>query len=344
MAVVLPLMATRGPSAMTLGQAAIALLAIAVCVAAAGPLKFAASSADGSRVRGPRPADVIRFGFVQLAATVGLNAAGWWVAALVARSDISLAQAGLYAVALQLRNICSMPAGLVSQTAYAQLTDRGSQQYGGATRVTILSTIVATGVALLVIGPIAALMPWLVTHLYGRSFAGTELAATLAVATGLIHMSAAPAASRLTVVSLPLTGIINGSWSVLLVGLGSWMVPGGGAASATLGFLLAHLFSAVAVLVALIRADAASRDLLFSTLPAIAGSILIATLGWVRAVAAHKAAASLAILFVTAVLLGITFYQGRKVSTTLRRITPATIASNLWTVRDRLWGRGTFQY
>jgi hypothetical protein len=47
---------------------------------------------------------------------------------------------------------------------------------------------------------------------------------------------------------------------------------------------------------------------------------------------------------VTAVLLGITFYQGRKVSTTLRRITPATIASNLWTVRDRLWGRGTFQY
>jgi O-antigen/teichoic acid export membrane protein len=230
---------------------------------------------------------------------------------------------------MQLRNMCGMPAWLISQSAYAQLTETGAQGYGGPGRVTALSTIVATLISLLIIGPIAALMPWIVPRLYGRDFAGAEFAATLAVATGLIHMSAAPAAARLTVVSLPLTGIINGAWSVLLIGLGTWVVPGGGAAEAAFCFLCAHLFAAFAVLIALLKLRSASRELAFVTVPAVLGSVMIAGLGWFRAYGAHKAAFSAAMLVATAGLLWITFQRGRQTSAAIRELTVSKIASAL---------------
>ncbi len=219
--IVLPLAARHGAYGMVIGQAVIALSAILICVVAARKLGFTPPPSVAPASSGPRAGSIVRFGLVQLAGMIGINAAGWWIASLVARADISLAQAGWYSVATQLRNVCAMPAWLISQTAYAQLTEHGAEGYGGPDRVTALSTIVATLVSLLVIGPVAALMPWIIPRLYGKDFAGAEFAATLAVATGLIHMSAAPAAARLTVVSLPLTGIINGVWSALLVGFGN---------------------------------------------------------------------------------------------------------------------------
>jgi O-antigen/teichoic acid export membrane protein len=316
---------------MVLGQALMALAAVLICVLAARQLRFAPPPLLAPKVRGPRPSAIMRFGLVQLAGMIGLNAAGWWIASLVARGDLSLVQAGWYSIAMQLRNICAMPSWLISQTAYAQLTEDGGQVYGGPGRVTLLSTIVATAVSLLVAGPAAALMPWVVPRLYGRDFAGAEFVATLAIATGLIHMSAAPAAARLTVVSLPLTGIINGVWSVLLVGLGTWLVPAGGAAEGAMSFLGAHLFSAIAVLVALLRLGAVPRDLVVASMPALAGSVLIASLGWLRAFGHHKTAFSAGILTATATLVWITFQQGRKSSAAIRKLTISKITSGLLT-------------
>jgi O-antigen/teichoic acid export membrane protein len=329
LAIGLPLAAGRGPSAMVVSQAVIALSAILICIVAARKLQLAPPRSIAPDISGPKPGSIVRFGFVQLVGMIGLNAAGWWIASLVARADISLAQAGWYSVAMQLRNMCGMPAWLISQSAYAQLTETGAQGYGGPGRVTALSTIVATLISLLVIGPIAALMPWIIPRLYGRDFAGAEFAATLAVATGLIHMSAAPAAARLTVVSLPLTGIINGAWSVLLIGLGTWAVPGGGAAEAAFCFLCAHLFAALAVLIALLKLRSASRELALVTVPAVLGSVMIAGLGWFRAYGPHKAAFSAAMLVATAGLLWITFQRGRQTSAGIRELTVSKIASAL---------------
>jgi O-antigen/teichoic acid export membrane protein len=327
--IVLPTAAGHGPSSMVLGQAATATGAILICVLLARKLRFAPQPPSAGRTRGPRPGVIMRFGLVQLAAVIGINAAGWWTASMVARADISLAQSAWYSVAMQLRNMCAMPGWLISQTAYAQLTEKSGQQYGGAGRVTLLSTIVATLVSLLAAGPAAALMPWLVFHLYGRSFAGAEFAATLAVATGLIHMSAAPAAARLTVVSLRLTGVINAAWSVLLVGLGSWLVPKGGAAAGAACFLAAHLFSTAAVLAALLYLRSVPRELIGISLPALTGSVAIAGLGWLRAAGPHKTALSAAMLAVTAGLAAITFHHGRKTSAALRELTISRLASNL---------------
>src|SRR5579871_3155917 len=329
--IALPLAASHGPSAMVVSQAVIGLFAVLICVVAARRLQLAPPESFAPAARGPLPSSIVRFGLVQLVGMIGLNAAGWWVASLVARADVTLAQAGWYSVAMQLRNMCGMPAWLISQSAYAQLTEIGSQGYGGPARVTNVSTVLATLIALLVTGPIAALMPWIIPRLYGKEFAGAEFAVTLAVATSLIHMSAAPAAARLTVVSLPLTGVINGAWSLVLIGLGTWLIPGGGAAEAALCLLGAHLFAALAVLYALAKLGSASRELALVTMLAVLGSVMIAGLGWLRAFGSHKTAFSLAILAATTGLLWFTVQRGRKTSAAIRDITISKIALALFT-------------
>jgi len=317
---VLPAAARRGAAAMAVGQAAVALGAVALCVLWAKQLRFAAVEPRGATgaTAGLRPSAILKFGSVQLASMIGINAAGWWIASLVARSDTSLVQMGCYSVAMQVRNICGMPPWLISQTAYAQLTEQGGQIYGGPERVTKLSTIAATVVSLLVSGPAIALMPWLMPHVYGKTFGGAELAATLAVATGLIHMSGTPAAARLTVVSLPLTGGVNGIWTLLIVGLGTWLVPRGGAAEAAATFLTAHIVSVLLVLLALLRMRTVSRDLIILSVPALVGSLLLAALGWLRSMNVHKAPFSVAMIVATVLLVWLSLYFGYKTSAITR--------------------------
>jgi O-antigen/teichoic acid export membrane protein len=335
----LPFAAKRGASAMVIVQATVASTAIVTCVMAARKLHLAPPpTAPGGTGTGPRPGLIMRFGLVQLAGTIGLNAAGWWVAALVARADISLVQAGCFSAATQLRNVCAMPSSLISQTAYAQMTERGGREYGGPGRVTLMSTIAATMVSLLIAGPAAALMPWIITHLYGKDFAAGELAATLAVATGLVHMSAAPAADRLTIVSLPLTGVINGVWAALLVALGTWWVPAGGAAEAVASFLAAHIFSALAVLVTLLYRDAVPRAVAAVSVPSLAGALVLAGLGWWRASSPHKPALSLAMLGATAALAWLTFYQGQRHSPVVRNLTPSRLITGVFVGLSRRLG------
>jgi O-antigen/teichoic acid export membrane protein len=91
LAIVLPLAASHGAYAMVMGQATIALLAVVICIAAARKLGFAPPPQKlAAKQKGPGPGTIVRFGFVQLAGMVGVSAAGWWAASLVARADISL--------------------------------------------------------------------------------------------------------------------------------------------------------------------------------------------------------------------------------------------------------------
>ena len=330
MAIMLPVATRFGASAMVLSQATVAMAAISICILAARGLGFAPPAANASRTAGPAPFFVVRFGLIQLSGMVGLNAAGWWLASLVARADSTLTQVGWYSIAMQLRNMCAMPSSLISQTAYAQLSDVGAQEYGGAHRVTVVSTAVASIISLIVAGPVCAILPWAVPQIFGRDFAGAELAATFAIATGLVHMSAAPAAARLTVVSLPVTGIINGGWSLLLIGLGTWLVPKGGAKEAVVCFLAAHLFAAIAVLVALRRSGAAPRELIMVTLPSLTAAVVLAVLGYLRTSGSHKIAISFVILATTLTSAVLTFHQGRLSYSCLAELNIRKMASGLW--------------
>ncbi|MDP8988768.1 MAG: hypothetical protein M3N41_01640, partial [Acidobacteriota bacterium] len=97
-----PSTARFGALPMIAGQAAAVLLAVAVV----GGLVFKrAGSPPLEKITGgtgPSAWKIWRFGLVQLGGVVGLNAAGWWVALLVARNDPTLTQMAFYSIASQL--------------------------------------------------------------------------------------------------------------------------------------------------------------------------------------------------------------------------------------------------
>src|SRR5208283_5090682 len=134
----------------------------------------------------------------------------------------------------------------------------------------------------LCVGSALTVLPFVLRYLYGRPYQGAELASAFGIATVLIHMGAAPAASRLTIVSLRVTGIINFTWAILVVALGSWLVPVGGAVAASASFLTAHVLSMILVLVWLGRRRALPRGVVaVSTLNAVIAAALLG-LSWLR--------------------------------------------------------------
>lgn len=204
---------------------------------------------------GPPIWGICRFGLVQLSGVMGLNAAGWWVASLVARQDPSLTQMAFYAIASQLRNVATLIPSLVGQTSFAMLTDEGGVDFGGSDRVLAVSTVFASLLSALCAGAAITILPWVLRYLYGHAYSRAELASSIAIATVLIHMGSAPAAYRLTIVSLRITGIINLVWAVCVTAIGTWLVPEGGAIAAVETFFAAHVLSMILVLVWLKRHD-----------------------------------------------------------------------------------------
>ncbi|HLK62891.1 MAG TPA: hypothetical protein VKU19_05605 [Bryobacteraceae bacterium] len=303
-----------GPMAMIGGQASAALAAVLVCVVFAHPLGLTVRLSGGSPGSRVRVSAVWLFGLGQLVGVVGLNAAGWWTASLVSRADHSMLQMSFYIAATQMRNVLAMAPGLVQQACYALLTDEAGAGYGGPERVLIASTLLASMLALALTGMAIAVLPWTVGLLFGRAFAGAEPAAAIAIATALVHMAAAPAASRLTILSLKWIGIINGLWAVAVIAMGPVFIPRGAAVSATAIMLAMHLVSAVLVLVCLWRRRALPRGMTAISMPMMAGSLLFGVLGWVRFARPDlRLSLSAAIAALTLVLLAATFRAGRSV-------------------------------
>ena len=92
---------------MICSQSAVTLGAVGLCLLLYRSLGLApaASSLAEPEPVGPLLREVWSFGLVQLAGLVGMNAAGWWLTTLVARSDSSLVQMGFLAISSQLRNM-----------------------------------------------------------------------------------------------------------------------------------------------------------------------------------------------------------------------------------------------
>lgn len=295
LAIVLPLAAAVSATAMVGGQAAVALLAVLTCVAFSRRLGLRARHSDRTNDPGLRP--IFMFGLIQFSAVAGITVASWYMASLVVRSDASLTQMGIYAVANQFRGLAAIGPGLFTLAGYSLLTDQSGSAYGGPSRVmlanTFLTTFVAAAIAILAI----ALAPWLLSLAYGSSYSSAEIPVVILLATAMVHMGGAPAAQRLSIVNLRATGIINFVWAVLLILLGIILVPGAGVAGAAIAFLLTHAISHWAVVAELMRAKELPRGYLTLSVATTLIATSLAALGYARSILAHyRGALTLAIL------------------------------------------------
>lgn len=260
MVALLPVAALRHqPTHMIISQGAITTGAVLVCLLLARPLGLTAA-ANASPVRstsvGPILKEVWSFGLVQLASLIGANISGWWLASLVARADTSLVQMGFFSVASQLRNIVGLAPSLLTESSYAVMAEREGEEARTPDQVmavcTYLSTLVSFSLAALGI----LIVPWGLTLLYGRAFSGAASTTALALAIAVVHMGNSPAAARMTIVSIKISGIINTAWAVFVALAGTvFMLQGGSAWKAMAIYLAAHVLSSALVLIVLIRRD-----------------------------------------------------------------------------------------
>lgn len=108
------------PIRMIVSQGAVLLAAVATCMFVGNPLRRKPAVAEENALPfAPMLREVWTFGGVQLAGLVGANLSGWWLTALVARSDATLVQISFFAIASQLRNLAGLTPGLLTEGSYA---------------------------------------------------------------------------------------------------------------------------------------------------------------------------------------------------------------------------------
>ena len=297
--IALPLAARVGATRMLACQAAVSGIAMVVCLAFNSRTPAGAASVPANEpALLPSPGAIWRFGMLQFAGVIGLNAAGWWVAALVARADTTLTQAGWLAVASQMRNLTGLGPNLVTQSSYSLLADDDEGGGGRSASVLIYCTFVTALLSLAIGGTMVACAGWFLPLVLGPSFRGATLAVSLGVATAVVHMTSAPASARLTIVSLRQSGLINAAWTVMTIVAATWMVPRWGASAAMGVYLCVHCICAGLVFGALRRANAMPAGVagvLFSTL---AVAVVLAGLAIVRSQGAEP--------LLSSVILGVT--------------------------------------
>ena len=310
--VVLPFAARISAGLMIGGQAIVSLVCVALVVALSKrfglqPLNQAAN------VGGPGIRPVFTFGLVQFGAFAGVSIASWWIASLVARSDVTLTQMGLYAIANQFRGIAALAPGLCAQVGYSLLTDESGSEYGGANRVMLTNTFLAGAMVTLAASFGIVFAPWLLAIVYGKSFSGAEAAIVILLATSIIHMSGIPASQRLSIVGLRAMGFINTIWAVLIAILGIWLIPKAGATGAVLAFLVSHLFSQLMVMAALARLHQLPKGYLPLFSVTTLGSLSLAMLGYWRTFDPNRSSITLALGALTVLVLGIILLAGRRI-------------------------------
>ncbi len=337
MLTLLPLAAAHGsPARMVLSQAVVTMGAVAVCLLLARRLGLTAvlpemvspemvSLAAGVAPAAPtvpmlRPVlrEVWSFGMVQLLGLAGMNLAGWWLTTLVARADTSLVQMSFFAVGSQLRNIVGLGPSLLTESSYALMarTDQNTPQTPD--QVMALCTYLSTGSALLLssLGMVAA--PYVLRLLYGHAYAPAAIATALGLAVAVVHMGNAPAAARLTILSIRTTGVINTLWAVFVAAAGTVLLlwhgtPGGGAAMAMAVYLLGHLLSSGMVLGVLRRHHAVPAGMIGVFSLGSLTAVALAGLAWARGLLpAHAASLSAGMLLLLAGALTMLAGLGRR--------------------------------
>ncbi len=245
------------PQHMIVAQGAVTLTAVAVCLLLARPLGLLAPRGGAPALAlGPVLREVWGFGLVQLAGLVGSNLSGWWLIALVARADTTLVQMSFFAIASQLRNLVGLVPGLLTEGSYAVMADPMGEQQRTPHHVMALCTFAATSVSLLIASLGMIVVPFGLVHLYGPTYKGGALTAAIGLGIAVVHMGNAPAAARLSIVSIRSTGVINTVWAVFVAASATLLLLHGGSAALAMAiFFAAHVISALLVLLVLRRKD-----------------------------------------------------------------------------------------
>ncbi len=284
MLAVMPALAHRGiVHHMVIAQGSIALTAVLLCFLFGRKLGL---RPDAPAERGPRFLTVLReiwsFGFVQLAGLVGSNLAGWWLTTLIARADSTLVQMSFFAVSSQMRNLAGIVPGLLTEGSYATMasaddTDRTPH------RVMALCSYASLAVALMLACVGIVIVPWGLHLLYGPAYSAASAAVAMGLAIAVVHMGNAPAAARLTVVSIRSTAMINTAWAVFVGVVATIFLLHGGSAWQGMAIILAaHLLSSAMVLVTLHRRDHVPAGMTLSYVAGALGSTVLATLAVAR--------------------------------------------------------------
>ena len=277
MIILLPIAARmHNPVLMIIFQGVTTMSAVVLCLLLAGPLSLHGPAAhDGTNAPAllPMLREVWSFGMVQLAGLVGANLAGLWLTALVARSDHTLVQMGFFTIASQLRNIVGIAPGLMTEGSYAVMADPEGESLRTPHRVMALCTFASLAIALLLASVGIVFAPWGIPLLYGRTYSSAGVCVSIALAIAVVHMGNAPAAARLSIVSIRATGIINTFWAVFVASAATLFLFFGGGAWQAMGiYFVAHVISSALVLLTLRVKDHVPVGMtglyLFSTLTA----------------------------------------------------------------------------
>ncbi len=249
----------HNPVLMIISQGLTTVAAVVLCLLLARPLGLLAR-ADHNTSHAPALLPILRevwsFGFVQLAGLVGSNLAGLWLTTLVARSDHTLVQMGFFTIASQLRNIVGIAPGLMTEGSYAVMADPQGESTRTPHRVMALCSFASIAVALMLASAGIVFVPWGITLLYGRAYAPAAVCVAIALAVAVVHMGNAPAAARLSIVSIRATGIINTVWAVFVALAATVFLYVGGSAWQAMGiYFVAHVLSSSLVLLTLRAKD-----------------------------------------------------------------------------------------
>ena len=312
----LPLAASmHSPIRMIVAQGAITSAAVITCLLLARPLRLRSPRTSAPALPlGSILREVWAFGFVQLAGLVAANLAGWWLITLVARGDSSLVQMSFFAVASQLRNMVGLAPGLLTESSYAIMADPRGEAAQTPHRVMALCTYAATFASLLLASFGIIVMPWALALFWGHSYSGGAVTAAIGLAIAVMHMGNAPAAARLSIVSIRTTGVINTVWAVVVAAAaGVFLLHGGDAAAGMLIYFLAHILSATLVLLVLARRDFVPSGMLQIFLLSVGTTAALLTLAFFRA--SHPArtwSATLAMAALAALSLLTLFFLGKR--------------------------------
>ncbi len=293
MITLLPMAAkTHQPALMVSLQGGIAIFAVMVCLIFAKPLGLLAAKSDAVSTEkqdqvapafGPMVREVWAFGGVQLAGVVGSNLAGWWLTTLVARADTTLVQMSFFAIASQWRNLVGLAPALITEGSYAVMASGDEEGSSTPHRVMVLCSFASTALTLVLAACGMVVVPWVLTSLYGQSYGAAGITVAVALAVAVVHMSNAPAAARLTIVSIRATGVINTIWAIFVAVAATMVLFHHGTAwQAMCIYFVAHVLSAALVLLTLARKDRVPQGMTALFGVSAAGSTLLAVLAVMR--------------------------------------------------------------
>ena len=242
----LPLASSLGPRAMLISQSSVALGAVILCLFFYRSLRLASPVQIKSLPVRSLLKRIWSFSGMQIAGIISTNIAGWWLTTLVARSDATMAQMGFFAVAQQLRNMVALAPSLLIEGSFAEMTDSNDGPPKTPDQVTAICTYVATVVSLLLAGLGIIIVPWALTLIYGKAYVNASVVASIALATAVIHMGSGAASSRVSILSIRASVLVNTAWA-LFVGVAAtiFLFRGADAAKGAAVYLGAHVLTAV---------------------------------------------------------------------------------------------------